>query len=595
MAVASADSPSAGDRAGEYHERRDVNESSSGPAANMLVWAGSALLGMSLWREISRPPDAQKVDAPDRRFVDEVTAVEKALSQIGFLDDGQLSIPQELDRDSDVHPLLEKYKSISGVIDARAVLDCLVVVYNSDASTPDGFPDLWNKGRSGEYDPDKKIIYIDLKDSWSFLDEKYDPALLNWTPEHELRHHLVNAVDERLRERGLRQANRYDESVRDRTFLEQSYLDEVHSLFFESILFPGAERSTFRDLDSMLTTTAGTGDHLALSGAEAATSSGAESLFRHLQGLILLNEYSKGAVDPQERGTIENLVFRCGAILATARDIEQARAAISAEWEVAVQGRLKSDFHQYLTTNDFSKGYYLPVVTDDLLNSLRAGEAVDRSDLDPPMKWYKSDDPKKSEREGAEPVSALVNDMRNPADGFVPGIEGRPEGPGVGRMAGEPNGNGGIESMDALFKNPDAFADAIFDLVEKNPDDPSLRDVREWIAANGGREAYAGEALRAEIRDNGRLLMEQLSVEVMRSERGGSFNTPAGLADLALRSVAKSVVEAETGRKEAPARDKAVFEKDRDDVRENDARREDVFARIMEGLRERMEVGREVK
>ncbi len=150
-------------------------------------------------------------------------------------------------------------------------------------------------------------------------------------------------------------------------------------------------------------------------------------------------------------------------------------------------------------------------------------------------------------------------------------------------------------SHNALFKDPDVFADAIFDLVEKNPDDPSLAEVRDWIAANGGREAYAGEALRAEIRDNGRLLMEQLSVEVMRSERGGSFNTPAGLADLALRSVAKSAVEAETGRKEAPVRGKGLFVRDRYDVKENDARREDVFARIMEGLRERMEVGREVR
>ncbi len=84
--------------------------------------------------------------------------------------------------------------------------------------------------------------------------------------------------------------------------------------------------------------------------------------------------------------------------------------------------------------------------------------------------------------------------------------------------------------------------------------------------------------------------MGQLAAEVSRSERGGSFNTPAGLADLALRSVAKSAVEAETGRKEAPARGKDVFERDRKDVKEKNPLHEDVELRIMEGLRSRMDV-----
>ncbi len=165
--------------------------------------------------------------------------------------------------------------------------------------------------------------------------------------------------------------------------------------------------------------------------------------------------------------------------------------------------------------------------------------------------------------------------METSARVFVDGAHESPEDPS--------------EAVDELFENPEAFADAVIRLVEERPDDATLTDVREWIDVNGGRNGAAKEMLTAHIRDNGRFLMGQLAAEVSRSERGESFNTAEGLADLALRSVAKSAVESAMST-EAPARGKDVFERDRDDVKEKGPLHEDVELRIMEGLGSRMDV-----
>lgn len=238
----------------------------------------------------------------------------------------------------DIPPLLQTnsrssevavFQQTPGVLDAQEVFNSVVVIYNTNDEIPAGCRDLFASNRSAEYDPDTGTMHIDIADAWNYLEEKYDPALISSYVAHELRHSLVNIVDQAARKMDLETPSRYEEVDASDAAIQLMYLDELHSLFFDTA-FWGARY--FADFSEKLTTVRGRGSHAELCGsAEAQTA--AEKLFSLLQVVLKFLEVTKDTADAADALA---LVYICGSSVCAARDCMSAAVLV----EEAVQNYL---------------------------------------------------------------------------------------------------------------------------------------------------------------------------------------------------------------------------------------------------------------
>lgn len=255
----------------------------------------------------------------------------------------QAATAVQLDREfkiCDIPPLLqtnsrasevEKFQQTPGVLDAQEVFNSVVVIYNTNEEIPAGCHDLFASNRSAEYDPDTGIMYIDIADAWNYLEEKYDPTLISSFVAHELRHALVNIVDQAARKMDLETPSRYEEVAASDAAVQLMYLDELHSLFFDTAFW---DARYFVDFSEKLTTVRGPGSHAELCGSADALVA-AEKLFSLLQVVLRFLVVTK---DTENAADALELVYTCGSCVCAARDCVSAAVLV----EEAVQNYLNT-------------------------------------------------------------------------------------------------------------------------------------------------------------------------------------------------------------------------------------------------------------
>lgn len=294
-------------------------------------------------------------------LIRDITDSEKAISALKIDERGHMAGLPALETDD---PMAENIKQKRGVIDARLVMGCLIAVYNSNEEIPDGFPDLNSQNRSAEYDPENNIIYVDLSDSWSFLNDKYQPETLSPFVSHELRHHFVKLQDKKVEAAiGVPEVSRYEPDGSEK-FYQLAYLDELHSQFFDYI--SGRDQSGFESPDAEFYSTAGRGKHWEIASKDPATGERAKELVYYLQAFILLKEAAKQE-ELKEDIVVDYVVRRAGAALAASRSIEQAISLLKNQWsDVMREENIKSKVKSHLLTYQQSYERHTPELSDEL-------------------------------------------------------------------------------------------------------------------------------------------------------------------------------------------------------------------------------------
>lgn len=303
---------------------------------------------------------------------------EAELSRLTLDDNGRIVLPEK--QDPIESETIKQWKNKEGVLDAREIYGSLVIVYNTSEKVPEGAPDLRKanhagRSRSGEYHPDTKICYVDLSNSWSFLDDKYIPAWIQQYVRHELRHHLVSAEDERYStESGKQERRNMDwHSLKEREpekATQLAYLDELHSQYFDALDGEIEGRNCFRTIDSTFYSIEGQGPHLEIAAHEASGKEAAKALFYYLQGLLLIRKMSASG-DVAVKSQVESLTNAAGVVLGTERSMMAAAAKIKLIWEkLTSNSEMKKSFEKYIATYTPHVGDNTPEITSELKNVL---------------------------------------------------------------------------------------------------------------------------------------------------------------------------------------------------------------------------------
>lgn len=326
--------------------------------------------------EIKPQPDVVKeegsIELQGRRqnevaesLIRETADAEKAISAVKLNDKGGIEgLPRQ-----ETNQSVESMRQKDGVIDVGLLTGCMVVVFNSNEKIPEGFPDLRSQNRSAEYDPENNIVYVDLSDSWSFLNDKYQPEGLSSFVSHELRHYLVKETDGKVKtETGLDEASRY-EPQESEEFFQRAYLDELHSQFFDYI--SGRGQAGFESPDSDFYSARGRGMHWELASDNPEVQEKTRELVKYTQAFILLNEMirqEEASGEPKEDIVVDYILCRAGATLGTARSVDRALVLLKNQWaEITKEGNIKPRLESYISTYQRNYEKHTPELSDDLM------------------------------------------------------------------------------------------------------------------------------------------------------------------------------------------------------------------------------------
>lgn len=297
------------------------------------------------------------------------------LSNLSLSDQGTLEGLDNIEDSTEAQVWRQK----EGVLDAKVIEGALVIIYNANEKLPEGCPDFSERShggmpRSAEYHPDTKLCFIDLTDSWSFLEDRYKPPLLQQFVRHELRHHLVALEDERI---STKEGSQERRNVNWEDILAQdpgkarelAYLDELHSQYFDAIDGARDGRKCFRTIDSEFYSVAGEASHRELGAETKEGQQAVEELFYLLQGFLLLKMMSEQQAESAER--VSAAVNTFGVLLGTERSIESALQKGKEIWRtINSDEQLMTSLHNFLSNYEPNPAYNTPVSSDALQNLL---------------------------------------------------------------------------------------------------------------------------------------------------------------------------------------------------------------------------------
>lgn len=261
------------------------------------------------------------------------------------------------------------------MLDAVCINGTLLVVFNAHDGIPDGLRNVFEMGRAGEYDPNINIAYTDISNTYSHLEERYQPQWVEHNARHELRHALVAQQDARQSKQQSIPLRRLldDDNLRntDPDGLRQlSYLDELHAQFLDVVEGDIQGHTSFRTLDSPFYSTEASGTHADVSSTNPDVQGQTRELFFLLQGFILLNRMVENQPSLQSRD-VEKVSYAAGAILATERGVVHAVQKIQQIWNIARgDEEICAQFKDYIDKYQPSTHNNTPVLDDNLRHVL---------------------------------------------------------------------------------------------------------------------------------------------------------------------------------------------------------------------------------
>lgn len=297
-------------------------------------------------------------------------SLEERIGAITLDPDGTINFNNNLE--AKTSDRAEEWKKKEGVIDVKEFEGAVIVVFNSNEKIPEGCPDLVAKSRSGEYDPETKVCYVDLSNSWSFLHDKYIPSDLEHYVRHELRHHLVNILDSEFNKINNLQQHRYHDwdkikETNEDTAIQLAYLDELHSQYFDLIEGDIFGKSFFVKIDSEFYTIAKKGTHLEVATTKPENAEVVLELFSNIQASILIYWANK---ETKSKENVLDMVRSVGAVLATERSLADALVKIkNIIKQVFASVEIKENTSLYLKTYKPKAGENMPVV-DQILSDV---------------------------------------------------------------------------------------------------------------------------------------------------------------------------------------------------------------------------------
>lgn len=298
-------------------------------------------------------------------------ARESELSAITLKENGEIQLGTQSQETEQV----TSWKQKEGVIDVQEYDGALIIVYNAQEKIPDGCPDLRGK-RSGEYDPETKICYVDLTDSWSFLEDKYIPSSLEQYVRHELRHHMVNTVDTEYDVQNASQENRYKyfdnlKAQDEEKAMQLAYLDELHSQYFDAVDGALEGRDYFTNLSAEFYTIHSKGSHSEVATSKIENREMVAKLFVGLQASLLLQWANKKS---DKEDFANNGVRSIGVVLATERSLDTAAQKIEQLLQKMIgDPEVKQNLETFLQTYTPQTGYNMPVLNEEIKRALGAG------------------------------------------------------------------------------------------------------------------------------------------------------------------------------------------------------------------------------
>ncbi len=229
---------------------------------------------------------------------------------------------------------IKTWKAKEGVIDvALGPEGILVVVYNADIKIPEGCNDLRIKDRAGEYDPEENICFINISSTYDFLNECYHADWVQGIVGHEIRHGLVRNWDMRISEQGEKSNYRNEnEQLSSEEYKQLTYLDELHSQYFDVLEGNIEGKSSFKEINSKFYSIAESGSHLEVASNIEKNKEVATEIFHFLQGFILSKRMAEKEPDMALSKIIEELSASAGAILATEKSLFKVKNKIDKLW-----------------------------------------------------------------------------------------------------------------------------------------------------------------------------------------------------------------------------------------------------------------------
>lgn len=310
----------------------------------------------------------------------EVLKIESDIGKISLDDNGKI-VSEKAAAPWNDDDKIKQFKNKKGIIDVKELYGATMVIYNANEKIPEGCPDLRKRNhaghiRSGEYNPETKICYVDLSNSWSFLDDKYIPQWVAEFARHELRHHLVAVEDDKhskkIKEKQRRNLDwEHLKSANPETAKQLAYLDELYSQYFDALEGAIEGKDCFRNINSKFYSVDGEGPHLKISSETTEGKKAAKELFYYLQGMVLL----KRMTETREligKNNIENLLKAAGVILATERTISDAKEKIRLVWNKLLSNpAIKEEFDKYIEKYKPSYSDNTPEITKELKEILK--------------------------------------------------------------------------------------------------------------------------------------------------------------------------------------------------------------------------------
>lgn len=292
----------------------------------------------------------ERILSKDQR---DVLERDSEIEKISLAADGKINLPQTRGHVDDEG--LSEWRSREGIIDAKMFHGASILIYNAHTVIPEGCPNLREKNRSAEYDPYTKTCYVDLSDSYDFLDYRYRPEWIQQYVRHELRHHLVAIQDQKYGEQiGQQERRNVDwdhmnkrnpEGVR-----QLAYLDELHSQYFDALEGEIDGRDCFRKSDSRIYSVADSGPHIEVASQTPEGKAATKELFYFLQGMLLLKRMSEQK-KLSSNTEIETLTKAAGVVLATERSVTDAKTKVELTWkEITSNPETHESFKDYLAT-----------------------------------------------------------------------------------------------------------------------------------------------------------------------------------------------------------------------------------------------------
>ncbi|OGH64237.1 MAG: hypothetical protein A2821_04060 [Candidatus Magasanikbacteria bacterium RIFCSPHIGHO2_01_FULL_41_23] len=263
---------------------------------------------------------------------------ERQIRELKFQSDGKIVFPHAEATSNDV--LLWKAKE--GVIDATCFNGILLVIYNAEIKIPDGCKDLRTVSSHGKlgnyagvYDSEKNICFVDIRNTYNFLDGTFHPEWEQNIARHELRHGLVTAID---REHGAKTTqssvrNIDGDKMNPEIHRQLAYLDELHSMYFDVLEGADGGRTSFVNIDSGIYSIIDSGNHQKVASDTEEGKLLAKELFYRLQAFILSKRMIEQDHDVSLQGIIDELSMAVGAVLGTERSLSAAYAKIKLFWE----------------------------------------------------------------------------------------------------------------------------------------------------------------------------------------------------------------------------------------------------------------------